>query len=188
MSSETTICNLALAKLGEGHLETLDDDSTVALQCKLMYPTLRDAVLEDHTWRFALARATLAPLAAAPDWGWAYKFVLPTDPYCLRPVEIADDYDTPWEQEGRYLLCDSASVQLRYIARVTDVSQFTAQFTDCLAERLAAELGYFVTGARSTWQAHFQMYQLKLQQARNRDSHGGTPRALPQSTYFTVRR
>ena len=68
MSSIIGICNNALDKLGHGPIISLDDGNKSANLCARNWPLVRDRVLRDHPWNFAVKRATLASASPAPDW------------------------------------------------------------------------------------------------------------------------
>ncbi len=79
MASEVSICNLALGWLGANLITSLDDDNREAQLCKTNYPDIRDAVLEEREWTFAVRRIQLAPLVLPPVYGYAHQFLLPPD-------------------------------------------------------------------------------------------------------------
>ena len=51
--------------------------------------------------------------------------------------------------EGRKLLTDEGSAQIKYIGRVTDTQLYDASLTEALAARLGAEICYAITGSTS---------------------------------------
>ena len=52
--TETSLCNMALGRIGASQLTNLDTDSSdEATQCNLHLDTTRDALLRSHPWRFA---------------------------------------------------------------------------------------------------------------------------------------
>lgn len=81
MASETDICNLALAHLGDAaNVASISppDGSAQASLCSMFYPMARDALLEMHDWGFASKRLLLAQLDN-PSSTWAYCYASPTD-------------------------------------------------------------------------------------------------------------
>ena len=65
MASETDICNLALARLGDAALVSSispPDGSAQAGHCAAFYPMVRDYLLERYAWSFSLTRAALTQL------------------------------------------------------------------------------------------------------------------------------
>ena len=59
MATETSICNAALNLLGSSNITSIDDDNTKARLCKSNYDELRQAVLEEGNWSFAMRRYKL---------------------------------------------------------------------------------------------------------------------------------
>jgi len=100
MADETSIANLALAKLGISPIMALTDDSKQAQFANRFYAQTRDEVLSSHRWNFAMRRDTLNRLATGPDFEWAFAYQLPTD--CLRVVQL-NGYE-PNEQQGAFAI------------------------------------------------------------------------------------
>jgi len=144
--TETAICNLALAKIGALRLTDLDTDTSVqAIQCQLHYDQTRDALLRSHWWRFASARAELVADADDPTFEWDNQFVLPDD--FLRLKSVYDDNNTTRKNtlnsfalEGSLLLTNDSTASIRYIKKVTDVTEFDPLFVEVLVLNLAIKL------------------------------------------------
>jgi len=144
--SETLICNAALAKIGAKRLNDLDaDDSVEAVHCKTHYEMTRDSLLRSHYWRCAMARADLSQDTVDPDFEWDAQFILPDD--FLRMRSIYDANNTPGNKyrkgyalEGKRLLINETSCKIRYIRKVTDVTDFDPLFVEVLVLRLALKL------------------------------------------------
>lgn len=158
----TTICNLALNKLGASGIMSLDDASASAGTCKLFYEPTRDEVLRSHRWNFAIKRTELSQLSDAPLFGWAFQYELPTD--CLRVLQLNgyEQWERPdmWETEGGMLLTDEDTTHLKYIARVTDTNLFDPLFVDALSSRLAAKIAVKITGSDSKAEALTRDYEV----------------------------
>src|SRR3546814_6931193 len=86
MTSVVSICNRALTLLGQKTITSLEDNSQAARLCVESYGPTRDAVLRDHPWNCAIARADLAALSEAPAFEFGRQFQLPPD--CLRVLEL----------------------------------------------------------------------------------------------------
>ena len=144
--SETSICNKALGKIGAKRINDFGDTSDTkpeAIQCRLHYEPTRDALERSHSWRFARARAELSQDEEDPDFEWDNQFILPTD--FLRFRSIYEEAGTTSKSrrhaiEGQRLLTDLSEVSLRYIKKVTDVTEFDPLFVEVLVLRLALKL------------------------------------------------
>ena len=148
-SSEVSICNLALGKLGAGTIIALDEESTEARVCRLHYAQTRDEVLRSHRWNFAIKPEILVRDAEVPIFGWAFAYVLPTD--CLRVLEM-NAWDMAkragtWEIEGKWLVTNAEDAFIRYIQRVVDCNKFDSIFVEALALRLASKIAMPINGS-----------------------------------------
>ena len=161
MADETSIANLALAKLGISPIMALTDDSKQAQFANRFYAQTRDEVMSSHRWNFAMRRETLNRLASNPDFEWEFAYQVPVD--CLRIVQL-NGYQ-PTERLGLFaveadqLLTDAEEAQVRYIARVTDGSFYPALFVSALATMLASRLAGPLTGSRELPSALIQEYE-----------------------------
>ena len=159
-ADETSIVNLALAKLGVSPIMALTDDSKPAQFAKRFYEQTRDEVLQGHRWNFAMKRATLNRLATAPEFEWSFAYQLPDD--CLRIVQVNGYEPTErpgeWSVEARSLLTNAETAEVRYIARVKDATFYHPLFVEALAVKLASVLAAPLTGSRDLPGAFLQEY------------------------------
>jgi len=188
MQSETAIANAALTEVGGGSLTDLNADTTThARIVQRWYSHARDATLRHYAWNFALARQRLAQDATGPDFEFTYSYSLPTNPYCLRALEIYNNLNK-WKVEGRKLLTDATPVDLKYIKRVTDVAQFDDLFTEALIFRLAASIAFPVMRDKVMARELYATYLEKVQEARTTDSMEGTPDSIESNALIDIRR
>lgn len=193
MASETDIANLALSRLGHTSITSLAQGNKAATACQLHYPICRDAVLRAHPWNFAIKRETLAQDSTTPNHEFTYRHTLPTD--CLKVLRTNWEADgisstavygfpgmngynaemAPYRIEGRFLLANESVVKIAYIARIEDAAQFDALFVDLLAQRLAAEIAPAITDTQSVAKSMWDIYTMKLAEARTTDAQEGTP-------------
>ncbi len=191
-ASEADICSAALNILGADSIADLTEDSDGARLCNRLYNIERDAILRAHPWNAAINRAALALIAETPAHGWAKKFQLPVEPYCLRALSINEDASgadpgDPFAIEGRSLLTDASSVNLRYIKRITDPAEFDGLLYDALISRLAWRLAYPITRSRTVAADAFAQYSEVVREARAFDGQEGTPDALIYDELTKVR-
>jgi hypothetical protein len=143
---QTDICNLALLKLGASSISSIDDGSTNADALALVYDMIRDRLVRDEDWDFAIQRANLTMLAAAPNSDhFTYQYTLPTEPPMLRFLDIPDFPDDDWAIEGGVLLTNLQEVVCRYVAQVTDEVSFPEDFIEYFAAELAAAVAVKLT-------------------------------------------
>jgi hypothetical protein len=152
--SQTDICNSALQRVGAATIMSITDNSREARACGVAYDSNRRAELRKRAWNFALKRAILAPNAVAPSFEYAYAFPLPAD--CLRVILPKNDPSLDWSVEGRQILTNWAqspylgsgsqaagtgpALYLKYIADITDATQFDPLFYDLFCISLACDI------------------------------------------------
>jgi hypothetical protein len=146
----------------------------------------RDEVLAEHGWNFAIERAILSPLTAVPAFGFTQKFALPTEPYCLRVLQL-EDIDDSFRVEGRFLLSDVSSANVIYVKRVVDAQSFSPLFATALQYRLAHKLARAITSKTTLSQEMYQLYQMSLKEARGMNAQEGTPVVLSSTALTEVR-
>lgn len=184
MTSIVAICNAALIRIGAEPISALDEPSKAARLCNSRYADLRDEVLRDHPWNFALHRTSLAALAEMPAFGYARRFQLPAD--CLRVLSMADK-DARFQIEGRSLLTDEADAKILYVRRVEDPNAFDPLFANALSLRLAAELAYAITNSTTLIEAMWGLYQRAAQRARTADAQEGSLPVLDADAWIGTR-
>lgn len=190
-NSETGICNIALGKLGQRGIMSLDDESQAARVCSQFYAHTRDTVLQSEQWNFAMARLALPRLVEVPASGWAGQYQLPSD--CLRVTEINDSDVTAlagrYAVEGDRLLTDEDRAVIRYVRRVTDPGFFDPLFVEALATRLAGSMARILTGSLSEAQGLLTEYaRVSGPEARQANATEGRPKpVLPYRNSQLVR-
>ncbi|GAB6177508.1 hypothetical protein JCM16814_23990 [Desulfobaculum senezii] len=163
------ILSAALIELGEDRITSADQDTERARIVSALYEEERDALLEEHPWNFAIARAELARAAEGPGFGYGRAYVLPPD--CLYVMEVQPD--VPFSIEGRALLADSGTMKVRYVRRVTRVSEMPPTFRVALATRIAAHAAKKITGSSAEKERMEDLYRQRLRTAKSRDAQGG---------------
>jgi hypothetical protein len=171
--SEVSICNGALLILGAKPIGSLDDNTDNARLCNQFYSSTRNTALQAYPWNFAVRRATLTQDATAPAYGFTYQYDLPNSPdYCLRVLR-AQDPRIVFRVEGRKLLTDEGSINIKYISRITSAAQFSPLFREALEYLLAWKLCYAVTGSTSLRKDLMQSYESILVEAEDIDTQEG---------------
>ncbi len=142
--SETGLCNRSLGRIGALKIKNVETDTSVqAIQCRLHYEPTRDALQRSHKWRFASARSELTQDSTDPDFEWDNQFDLPDD--FLRFKSVFEEEATFSKHrrhaiEGDKYLTNFDTVSLRYIKKVTDVSEFDSLYTEIFVLQLALKL------------------------------------------------
>lgn len=188
-TSVVSICNMALSRIGtRSMVQTLNEASTEAQACRLLFDQARDATLEAHDWGFARKRVALADLGAAPT-AWGHRYALPSDCIAPRFLETPERVGrrTPCRVEGRDLLADTDEAVLVYTARITDPILFPPSFVTALTWGLGGELAIPLTGKESLQQRCVQMWQAAINTAAVNDANADAPDTAPDALWITAR-
>jgi hypothetical protein len=149
MASETEICNMALGRIGAKRISGFTDnneDNPQIVQCRLHYTQTRDALLRSHWWRFARSRVALSANTTSPTFEYDNAYDLPNDflRLWLKPFEDNDwgrnNSKYTYSLEGKQLLSNESTMKIRYIRKVTDVTEFDPLFTEVLVLKLALKM------------------------------------------------
>jgi len=184
-TTETSICNSALIKLGAERINSLSETNKRARLCNEQYNKVRDEVLRAHPWNFALKRASLGTLTTTPLFEYDYEFQLPSD--CLRVLSLHDNTILWAIEADRKLLSDSSEVKIKYISRVTATAEYDSQFLEALSFRLAADLSYSLVQSSALSQKLLAEYESVLSAARSIDAQEGTPPDLIDDSFVESR-
>ena len=155
--TEITVCNLAVSWLGGNLIKSEADDdelpatlTTEGILCNANYDTCRNQTLEARNWTFATARGTLTPSVVDPAFGYTYAFTITAG--WLRLIDVDSDVGFTqrehWVREEDRILCDFTPAYVMYIATITDPVEFSANFVDALASRIAANIALPLTGSK----------------------------------------
>lgn len=147
---------------------------------------MRDSVLRAHPWNCATARQALAQEATAPAWGFLYQYTLPTDPFCLRVLQMSD-INAVFKIEGRKLLTDETTANILFIKRIEDPNEFDVSLYNALQWRMAARMAIPLTGQRAVADAMFALYEHVIAGAKLVDGQESPRDKLIVTTLSDVR-
>ena len=181
---EVGIGNMALTLLGEEPIGSFDELNKPARFLKQHFENVRDFVLRQHCWSCATRRASLALSATPPEWGFANAFTLPTG--YLRLVEIEDNKGEYTIEEDK-ILSDEGSMKIVYIFRLTDVAKMDPLLQQAIAALLAAELAVAIAQNRDLMKTLFQLYQSKVDEAKNVDAIEGPVERVQMTDWLEAR-
>ena len=200
MSSKVDIANFALTIIGASTISSLTEGVKAANVVNQRFDSVRDAVFRAHPWNSLVARATLSQDSTSPAFGYTYQYLLPTDPACLRVLEFSNGTLTyPVDNmtnsnglpvfvvEGKKLLTDEGTAKIKYIARVTDTTQYDTSLIETLSARLAHEICYAITGSSTLLNTTYELYLQKLKEARFVDATEGAPQRIEASDFIESR-
>lgn len=168
-TSDVDIVNDALTLLGANRIISLDDEATQAKVMKQMFDPSVEAILQSYAWNEALQQVELSPLLSTPTYGFAYQYQLPTDPKCLRVLEVYDDSvasgrNTEWKRVGDKLYSDESTIKMTYIAKI-DAGLFSPLLRQAIAAFLAYNTAFSLLQSNTVQSQMYNLYQQKMREA-----------------------
>ena len=158
--SSTSICNMALGRIGEKRIADYTDtteNNVPAVLCRLHYEQTRNALLRSHLWRFARKRAELSANITDPIFEWDYAYDLPAD-FLRLWIKPFEDNNVGWHNtrysysiEGSQLLSNEDEMNIRYISKVTDETKFDPLFVEVFILKLAMKFVMSLTGDKELY-------------------------------------
>jgi hypothetical protein len=188
VTAEVQIMNSALIKIGAERIISPNDDNNRAKLCKEQYPKVRDALLRAHPWKFATGRAQLAALSPKPDYFWNFDYVFQLPASCLRVLETNLSIYDEWDVEGKYLACNSSSIQIKFIQKVIDVSYFDDNFCEVLAWALADDICFAITQNAAKGKDVRDSYEKALAPARSFNAQQGSVKRVVSDDWIDAQR
>jgi len=207
--SPVEICNLALGWLGADLIISLNDNSVEAKLCKANYALLRDAVLEEREWTFAVKRLEPVELVDTPIYGYSKAFQIP--PEVIRVLQVSlggepgheensfrstarggtgmgRETRIDWSREGDHILANNAArIFMRCLIQVVDTNKFSPAFDQALAARMAMDLAIPITNSRSLQKDMAGMYADKIKLAAASDGMQGRSFNTRSDAFTVVR-
>ncbi|MCW0370265.1 hypothetical protein [Xanthomonas sacchari] len=193
MATEISISSNASLRLGGPTISSFDESDVdgsnldTTRLARNLWPTVRQAVLRKHSWNCATARVLLSPDAAAPPFGFAYRFLLPGD--WLKTLQLGDSETCrfAWRSEGRYVLCNESALPLVYIYDNTNVQTWDAALVQAAEIAMALAMCYPITKSTSLKQDLEVEFERLIQQARTADAQDDPGDTLGESLLFASR-
>lgn len=160
MSSQTFLCNIALANVGQPAIQSIDGAEPGAIACKLYYDHVMGVLLQSYPWRFARKTEALAALATnTKSDKWLFAYARPAD--CLKVLMLTDsamaDYvpdmgdgatvqgGFAYDIEGAVIFSNVEVAYLVYTQRAPDIALFPPMFDEAFGWHLAVRLAMPLT-------------------------------------------
>jgi hypothetical protein len=174
----TTICNIALAKIGDLSILSLDDPTPEARFCKLFYTPTINECFRMHDWNWATGYAKLSPIDPPPEYDWAFAYGLPVDFGRLLTFNTFSPAMpvVPYQIVGRELYTDESDAVISYIKNIVDENSFDPLFVNLVSQFLAAKLARPLAGGMDMEKLFNSQAQATLAEARRIDAGEGIPK------------
>lgn len=177
--NRTDICNMSLSIIKRQRIDSLDDATEEAKECKIYYEHTRRRLLKMYNWGFARQIDKLA-LRNTVIPGWDYCYGYPHD--CVT-VQLVFDETSARDREmrrqdfqiitltgnDRVIATDTELAWAEYTADVKNTEAFSEEFIEALTRMLAANLAIPLTGNSELMQANMQLAKQSINIAMQED-------------------
>jgi hypothetical protein len=180
--TKTEIINIALGRLGEVGIQSIDEGSAVANSAGTVYDSARRATLREYNWSFALREERLSRTEESRSSFYEYTFALPGD--CLRIIRAVGN--AGYETAGAFIHSNSPVLTVQYVADIEDAGLFDSKFIEALSYKLASELAMPVKGSSELMAAYNNAY-LTLVRDSAAESASERRGELPDNPYIDAR-
>lgn len=186
--SDVQIAKLALQHLGDRYdITSLSQATTEAEQINLVYENVRDALVRDHPWKFALRYMSPSNLIGTPPAQWTYMYTYPPEALkvlrIINPLDPSNDALPPikWtvarnSLDVKVLLTDESAPEFEYIQRVTDPARFDDHFVLAFSWLLAQHIAMPITGDEGIAQSMEAAATRMVEKAKMEDGNEGINR------------
>lgn len=171
MPSQIGIYNKALRAIGESRLTALTDPVKAATLLNDAWADTYAGEFEANPWSFAIKRTSLAASATAPAFEWEYAYPLPAD--CAFVIDCPELDRRQWTIENtddqKTILTKfnyGQALNVRYTARIDDVSKWSQLFADAVALKLAMEICESISQSNSKMEVAASRYTDAIRMAR----------------------
>lgn len=176
------IINLALTKLGESPIQSINEGSPAANAAKLLYDTVRRSVLRDYDWNFALKEIALSRFQNKGSKFYDYSYPLPAD--YIRAIKLVNG--SSFAVTGGALHTNSEEAVLLYIWDNDIEEEFDSKFVEALSYKLASELAMPVKGSPELMSSYSNAYYNLVKDAAT-ESINERFEELDDNPYITAR-
>lgn len=213
MTSKVEICNIALSNVRAGSINSIDELSVKAQQCKLKYDSLLEMILRDAPHQFAHKNQALAVLSRVDIFNWVYAYQYPSNCLYINYLQLnfesvssdetsiasrsyaRPDLNNPVNYEifnvdgNRVIAANETELRIDFRSRVTDPNLFDVGFILAFAHLLGSELAVPLVGGaqgKKMQADELALYQAYIDTAiaATLNEQQSTP---PESEFVTIR-
>jgi len=180
MATKLSVINQALVLIGETPISSMAQP--VGTIIETVYDTVKETLLSEHRWRFAVKKTNLSAAPGSPLNEWKNHFTLPTDMLLLIRTYPNSDYEIFQNK----LATNEQSVAIDYVYDPSE-PKYPEYFVKALATQLAADIALAVTNDKSLAQLMEQKAMRFLMTAQHKDSQGRPSTPIQSRPYIDVR-
>lgn len=195
--SPTSICNIALARVGAKEISALETDtSREGGLCRRLFHPARRTALAAHHWNGAKRAAQLTAVSSLTPVFYSYGYALPDDFIRLISVHPSDDLNaqTPYSLQNanssladNVLMVDTSTCYIQYIFDNQDIATLSQGYRDVLSFVLTRDLCLALGKSASKFELTNKEYRRVLTLAKSVDGMEDYPERMADGTWIKSR-
>lgn len=182
--SRVEIANMALLKLGQPSLMSLEDNAVNAQRASQEMEPALETVLRSYPWPFAIARVQLQRLLERPLYQFSYYYKMPQD---IVRITSLNTQGEAYSLENGKIATNATSVHVKYVSKDQALTNMDMTTCDVVATNLAARLCLIITENPQVQQQLWQQYEILLMQARNTWAIEDMPQSVIEGGWIPAR-
>ena len=194
VASVVEIWNLAMVRMGHDPIVDEDENGAAAEILRTVYPTQRDLMFENYDWDFGRRFGSLTDLNDEDELidGWLYAYQWPQGNMVtfrgvanpIANVSIRIPFDTMLRVSGddRKIMTDLSAANGFWTERITDVTRYTAAFSQALSYALQAEVVGGISKDKADQLRSIQLHKNATERAAAAVANQSVPRTPEEQT------
>lgn len=154
MFTKIDLCSVALLKLGESSIQSLNESSASAAMARTLFDPVMDALIASHPWRFAQKK---------------FDLIKTTDGDFLIPSDVLRILNCSGQVFGNKIVSDQDTISITALVRKS-VEEYPSYFFSLAATKLAMEFCIPLSGDQNVFRMLVSLYESELRSAKFIDS------------------
>ena len=171
MLTKIDLCSMALLKLGERPIQSLNDDSVASQLARTLFDPIMDALIASHPWRFAMR---------------TYELTETTDGDFVIPADVLRGINSPGSISSGHIVASGEKIQITALIRIAPEA-YPAYFASLAATKLAMEFCVPMTGDQSVFRMLAALYETEYGSAKFIDSTTTTSANIDKFSLINAR-
>lgn len=177
-----SICDAALKRVNSNvGLNSFIDETDEATAANAIYYTTKRSLISSNDWHFSMRQEQLTQETAEPQFGFKYKYVLPSD--YLKLVNVHNDIGTSHQVYQNRLYIDQDVPLYVTIQYDVDEQYFPPSFKELLEFKLAAQFAIMLPRDQNLANMWISLYETSKPIAIRIDKSSNTYKSIPNRAF-----
>jgi len=171
MFTKIDLCSMALLKLGEKPIQSLNDDSAAAQLARTLFDSITDTLIASHPWHFAMR---------------TYELTKTDDGDFIIPANVLRVLRCPGQIQMGKIIAPDEKITIIGLERIVPES-YPSYFVSLVATKLAMEFCVPMTGDHNVFRMLAALFESEFQSAKFIDSTTATSANIENFSLINTR-